>query len=199
MFVKSFQGKSVSYYRIDDLTDGILSVMTLRDLLTDLFIIKSCMRHLTFKNIRREITHGWLLKPQDIRDLGKRMKITADHLSTGLKQAIHHSHEGIYIVEIMKDPSFHKYYIKDTEMKAEMLAAGIDPTDEKAVLIFKEKYQMRKEIEKEMEAMKQEQKALFLEEFKKAKEELAKSEEFERIKAEEKAKIMAELKEAESK
>ncbi len=82
---------------------------------------------------------------------------------------------------------------EEEELNAEMLAAGIDPTDEKAVLIFKEKYQMRKEIEKEMEEMKKEQKALFLEEFKKAKEELAKSEELERIKQEEKAKILAEL------
>jgi hypothetical protein len=73
-----------------------------------------------------------------------------------------------------------------------MLLAGVDPSDEKAVLIFKEKYQMRKEIEREMEEMKKEQKALFMEEFKKAKEELAKSEELERIKAEEKARILAE-------
>lgn len=81
---------------------------------------------------------------------------------------------------------------EEEEMTAEMLAAGIDPNDEKATLIFKEKYQMRKEIEREMEEMKKEQKALFMEEFKKAKEELAKSEELERIKAEEKARILAE-------
>ena len=73
-----------------------------------------------------------------------------------------------------------------------MIAAHIDLNDEKATLIFKEKFQMRKEIEREMEEMKKEQKALFLEEFKKAKEELAKSEELERIKAEEKARILAE-------
>ncbi len=82
---------------------------------------------------------------------------------------------------------------EEEELSAEMIAAGVDPTDEKASLIFKEKYQMRKEIEREMEEMKKEQKALFMEEFKKAKEELAKSEELERIKQEEKAKILAEL------
>ena len=82
---------------------------------------------------------------------------------------------------------------EEEELSAEMIAAGVDPTDEKASLIFKEKYQMRKELEREMEEMKKEQKALFMEEFKKAKEELAKSEELERIKQEEKAKILAEL------
>ena len=81
---------------------------------------------------------------------------------------------------------------EEEELNNEMLLAGVDPKDEKAVLIFKEKYQMRKEIEREMEEMKKEQKALFMEEFKKAKEELAKSEELERIKAEEKARILAE-------
>ena len=89
---------------------------------------------------------------------------------------------------------------EEEELNSEMLLAGIDMNDEKAVLIFKEKYQMRKEIEREMEEMKKEQKALFMEEFKKAKEELAKSEELERIKAEEKARILAEYaKEGETK
>ena len=81
---------------------------------------------------------------------------------------------------------------EEEELQAEMVAAHIDLSDEKATLIFKEKFQMRKEIEREMEEMKKEQKVLFLEEFKKAKEELAKSEELERIKAEEKARILAE-------
>ena len=67
---------------------------------------------------------------------------------------------------------------EDEEINAEMIKAGIDPNDEKAALMFKEKALMRKEIEKEMLAMKEEQKALYLEEYRKAKESLMRSEEF---------------------
>ena len=111
----------------------------------------------------------------------------------------------ILIIGTMTTIDFIKEYREEKkkeeeELNAEMIKEGIDPNDEKAVLVFKEKAMMRREIEKEMAIMKEEQKALFMEEYKKAKEELAKSEELERIKAEEKARILAEYaKEGEAK
>ena len=42
------------------------------------------------------------------------MEVATDHLSTGLKQSVHHVHKSIYIVKIVKYTAFHKYHIKET-------------------------------------------------------------------------------------
>lgn len=76
-------------------------------------------------------------------------------------------------------------------------ASGIDQKDEKAVLIFKEKYQYKLDMQRELEAIKKEQKEIYLRELKKAQEELKKDKEFERIKEEEKQRILEEMKKEE--
>lgn len=73
-------------------------------------------------------------------------------------------------------------------------ASGIDKNDERAVLIFKEKYQYKLDMQRELEQIKKEQKEIYLKELKKAQEELKKDKEFERIKEEEKRKILEEMK-----
>mgnify|MGYP003293651986 CR=1 FL=1 len=80
--------------------------------------------------------------------------------------------------------------------------SGIDTSDEKAVMIFKEKYQYKLDMQRELEEIKKEQKEIYLRELKnaelkKAQEELKKDKEFERIKEEEKRRILEEMKKEE--
>lgn len=86
---------------------------------------------------------------------------------------------------------------EEAEFQAALEAAGIDKTDERAVLIFKEKYQYKLDMQRELEAIKKEQKEIYLKELKKAQEELKKDKEFERIKEEEKRRILEEMKKEE--
>ena len=75
--------------------------------------------------------------------------------------------------------------------------SGIDTSDERAVMIFKEKYQYKLDMQRELEEIKKEQKEIYLKELKKAQEELKKDKEFERIKEEEKRRILEEMKKEE--
>ncbi len=75
--------------------------------------------------------------------------------------------------------------------------SGVDTSDEKAVMIFKEKYQYKLDMQRELEEIKKEQKEIYLKELKKAQEELKKDKEFERIKEEEKRRILEEMKKEE--
>jgi len=73
---------------------------------------------------------------------------------------------------------------EEARIQAEMVAAGIDPNDERAVYIFTEKARYRMDMEKELEALKAEQKKIYLEELKNAKKELEADEEFQKMKEE---------------
>lgn len=83
------------------------------------------------------------------------------------------------------------------EYEAALQASGIDLNDERAVLIFKEKYEYKRDMQRELEEIKKEQKEIYLKELKKAQEELKKDEEFQRIKEEEKRKLLEEMKKEE--
>ncbi|MCQ2799924.1 MAG: hypothetical protein MJ228_04095 [Bacilli bacterium] len=67
---------------------------------------------------------------------------------------------------------------EDERIRQEMIAAGVDPNDERAVFIFTEKAKYRIDMEKELEALKKEQKEIYMKELSKAKEELLKDPEF---------------------
>lgn len=86
---------------------------------------------------------------------------------------------------------------ENERIQAELVAAGIDPNDEKAVYIFTEKAKYRMDMEKELEALKKEQKEIYLKELRAAQKELEKDPEFLRLKEEEMKRIQNEEKEDE--
>ena len=114
MLVKPLEAKARTDYCVDNLTDRIFPVAAFEELFANFFVIKPGMSHFTLKHICGKIAHSRLLQIQRIHHLGEGVEVAANHLSTGLQQAMHDTHKLLDVMEIVQHTALHEYHIEST-------------------------------------------------------------------------------------